>query len=160
MTETLLLLGFDTVSTALSWSVMYMVAYPEIQERLYQELSKHRKLTWQTSPHSSRENNTWLLNWMHRNRFQMMCKCCYFHPPPKHCSHPFALSLQRETWIWIAHHVSLINKIFHFWRPSSWKPFVIVLSFPSPSLIGTAHLFRDAERSRYTPLQFPGDMSE
>ncbi|KAK2853511.1 hypothetical protein Q5P01_006172 [Channa striata] len=30
--------GFDTVTTALSWSVMYMVAYPEIQERLYQEL--------------------------------------------------------------------------------------------------------------------------
>uniref|UniRef100_A0A3Q4BLZ0 Cytochrome P450 1A n=1 Tax=Mola mola TaxID=94237 RepID=A0A3Q4BLZ0_MOLML len=29
---------FDTVSTALSWSVMYLVAYPEIQERLYQEL--------------------------------------------------------------------------------------------------------------------------
>lgn len=32
--------GFDTVSTALSWAVMYMVSYPEIQERLYQELSK------------------------------------------------------------------------------------------------------------------------
>ncbi|XP_034054479.1 cytochrome P450 1A1 [Gymnodraco acuticeps] len=30
--------GFDTISTALSWSVMYLVAYPEIQERLYQEL--------------------------------------------------------------------------------------------------------------------------
>nr|ACL31529.1 CYP1A [Channa punctata] len=30
--------GFDTVTTALSWSVMYMVAYPEIQERLYDEL--------------------------------------------------------------------------------------------------------------------------
>nr|QCF59602.1 CYP1 [Lutjanus argentimaculatus] len=30
--------GFDTISTALSWSVMYMVAYPELQERLYQEL--------------------------------------------------------------------------------------------------------------------------
>ncbi|XP_041792897.1 cytochrome P450 1A1 [Chelmon rostratus] len=30
--------GFDTVSTALSWAVMYMVSYPEIQERLYQEL--------------------------------------------------------------------------------------------------------------------------
>ncbi|XP_045889101.1 cytochrome P450 1A1 [Micropterus dolomieu] len=30
--------GFDTVSTALSWSVMYLVAYPEIQERLYQDL--------------------------------------------------------------------------------------------------------------------------
>uniref|UniRef100_A0A4W6G5S9 Cytochrome P450 1A n=1 Tax=Lates calcarifer TaxID=8187 RepID=A0A4W6G5S9_LATCA len=30
--------GFDTISTALSWSVMYLVAYPEMQERLYQEL--------------------------------------------------------------------------------------------------------------------------
>lgn len=33
--------GFDTISTALSWSVMYLVAYPEIQERLYQEMSKY-----------------------------------------------------------------------------------------------------------------------
>ncbi|TNN63999.1 Cytochrome P450 1A1 [Liparis tanakae] len=30
--------GFDTISTTMSWAVMYMVAYPEIQERLYQEL--------------------------------------------------------------------------------------------------------------------------
>nr|Q92148.1 RecName: Full=Cytochrome P450 1A1; AltName: Full=CYPIA1 [Microgadus tomcod]AAB00082.1 cytochrome P450 1A1 [Microgadus tomcod]AAB00085.1 cytochrome P450 1A1 [Microgadus tomcod] len=30
--------GFDTVSTALSWSVMYLVAHPEIQERLHQEI--------------------------------------------------------------------------------------------------------------------------
>ncbi|XP_017572674.1 cytochrome P450 1A1 [Pygocentrus nattereri] len=30
--------GFDTISTALSWSVVYLVAYPEIQERLHQEL--------------------------------------------------------------------------------------------------------------------------
>ncbi|XP_070691802.1 cytochrome P450 1A1 [Pempheris klunzingeri] len=30
--------GFDTISTALSWSVMYLVAYPEIQDQLYQEL--------------------------------------------------------------------------------------------------------------------------
>lgn len=30
--------GFDTISTALSWSVMYLVAYPEVQERLHQEL--------------------------------------------------------------------------------------------------------------------------
>lgn len=34
------LLGFDTISTALSWSVMYLVAHPEMQERLHQELSK------------------------------------------------------------------------------------------------------------------------
>lgn len=39
--------GFDTISTALSWSVMYLVAYPEIQERLYQELSKFIYLTGQ-----------------------------------------------------------------------------------------------------------------
>ncbi|XP_066540401.1 cytochrome P450 1A1 [Hoplias malabaricus] len=30
--------GFDTISTVLSWSVMYLVAYPEIQERLNKEL--------------------------------------------------------------------------------------------------------------------------
>ncbi|XP_068432658.1 cytochrome P450 1A1 [Clinocottus analis] len=30
--------GFDTISTTLSWAVMYLVAYPDIQERLYQEL--------------------------------------------------------------------------------------------------------------------------
>lgn len=30
--------GFDTVSTCLSWSVMYMVAYPDIQNKLNQEM--------------------------------------------------------------------------------------------------------------------------
>lgn len=30
--------GFDTISTCLSWSVMYLVAHPEIQEKLYTEL--------------------------------------------------------------------------------------------------------------------------
>ncbi|XP_022535545.2 cytochrome P450 1A1 [Astyanax mexicanus] len=30
--------GFDTISTALSWSVMYLVAYPKIHEKLYQEM--------------------------------------------------------------------------------------------------------------------------
>ncbi|KAK0137281.1 Cytochrome P450 1A1 [Merluccius polli] len=30
--------GFDTISTGLSWAVMYLVAHPEIQERLHQEL--------------------------------------------------------------------------------------------------------------------------
>lgn len=30
--------GFDTISTALSWAVVYLVAYPEIQERLHLEL--------------------------------------------------------------------------------------------------------------------------
>lgn len=39
-TQAGLSLGFDTVSTALSWSIMYLVAYPDVQERLYQELSK------------------------------------------------------------------------------------------------------------------------
>lgn len=34
------LLGFDTVSTALSWSVSYLVTYPELQERLHEEISE------------------------------------------------------------------------------------------------------------------------
>ncbi|TWW66966.1 cytochrome P450 1A1 [Takifugu rubripes] len=33
--------GFDTVSTALSWSIMYLVTYPDVQERLYQELKSN-----------------------------------------------------------------------------------------------------------------------
>ncbi|XP_053479605.1 cytochrome P450 1A1 [Ictalurus furcatus] len=33
--------GFDTISTALSWSVVYLVAYPEIQERLHEELKEN-----------------------------------------------------------------------------------------------------------------------
>ncbi|XP_060780147.1 cytochrome P450 1A1 [Neoarius graeffei] len=32
--------GFDTISTALSWSVVYLVTYPEIQERLHEELKE------------------------------------------------------------------------------------------------------------------------
>ncbi|XP_063044237.1 cytochrome P450 1A1 [Engraulis encrasicolus] len=32
--------GFDTISTALSWSVVYLVAYPEIQERLHEEMKE------------------------------------------------------------------------------------------------------------------------
>ena len=32
--------GFDTISTALSWAVLYLVAYPEIQQRLHEEISK------------------------------------------------------------------------------------------------------------------------
>lgn len=39
-TKVWLSLGFDTVSTALSWSIMYLVTHPDVQERLYQELSK------------------------------------------------------------------------------------------------------------------------
>uniref|UniRef100_A0A3B3ZQD0 Cytochrome P450 1A n=1 Tax=Periophthalmus magnuspinnatus TaxID=409849 RepID=A0A3B3ZQD0_9GOBI len=30
--------GFDTVSTCVSWSVMYMVAYPEVQDKLHREI--------------------------------------------------------------------------------------------------------------------------
>ncbi|XP_029946643.1 cytochrome P450 1A1 [Salarias fasciatus] len=30
--------GFDTVTTALSWSLMYLVAYPEIEKKLFKEL--------------------------------------------------------------------------------------------------------------------------
>lgn len=33
--------GFDTVSTALSWSVMYLVTYPELQERLFEEIKSN-----------------------------------------------------------------------------------------------------------------------
>ncbi|RXN18444.1 cytochrome P450 1A1-like protein [Labeo rohita] len=33
--------GVDTVSTALSWAVVYLVNYPEIQERLQRELSEY-----------------------------------------------------------------------------------------------------------------------
>ncbi|XP_026142672.1 cytochrome P450 1A1-like [Carassius auratus] len=32
--------GFDTISTALSWGVVYLVAYPEIQERLQREMKE------------------------------------------------------------------------------------------------------------------------
>ncbi|KAL1007401.1 hypothetical protein UPYG_G00086270 [Umbra pygmaea] len=32
--------GFDTISTALSWSLLYLVAYPDIQDRLHQELKE------------------------------------------------------------------------------------------------------------------------
>ncbi|KAG9489552.1 hypothetical protein GDO78_005495 [Eleutherodactylus coqui] len=32
--------GFDTVTTALSWSLMYLVVYPDIQEKIQKELDK------------------------------------------------------------------------------------------------------------------------
>nr|ABZ88705.1 cytochrome P450 1A1 [Planiliza macrolepis] len=51
--------GFDTISTALSWSVMYLVAYPEIQERLYQELKENVGLD--RTPVLSDRNNLPLL---------------------------------------------------------------------------------------------------
>lgn len=53
VTAALLPLGFDTVATSLTWSVTYLVAHPEVQERLYQELSKQTHL--QTSAQSSRK---------------------------------------------------------------------------------------------------------
>ncbi|KAM4748961.1 cytochrome P450 1A1 [Rhinophrynus dorsalis] len=32
--------GFDTITTALSWSLMYLVAHPEIQEKIHEELDR------------------------------------------------------------------------------------------------------------------------
>ncbi|XP_006126336.2 cytochrome P450 1A5-like [Pelodiscus sinensis] len=32
--------GFDTVTTALSWSLMYLVTYPEIQKKIHEELDR------------------------------------------------------------------------------------------------------------------------
>ncbi|XP_007569272.1 cytochrome P450 1A1 [Poecilia formosa] len=32
--------GFDTISTGLSWAVMYLVSYPEVEERLFQEIKE------------------------------------------------------------------------------------------------------------------------
>nr|ALD61437.1 cytochrome P450 family 1 subfamily A [Phalloceros caudimaculatus] len=32
--------GFDTISTGLSWAVIYLVSYPEVQERLFQEIKE------------------------------------------------------------------------------------------------------------------------
>ncbi|KAI4904388.1 hypothetical protein NFI96_016777 [Prochilodus magdalenae] len=47
--------GFDTISTALSWSIVYLVAYPEIQERLHQELRE--KIGTDRPPHLSDKTN-------------------------------------------------------------------------------------------------------
>lgn len=51
--------GFDTVSTYLSWSVMYLVAYPEVQEKLYQELKD--TVGQESLPRLSDKNNLPLL---------------------------------------------------------------------------------------------------
>ncbi|XP_014846491.1 PREDICTED: cytochrome P450 1A1 [Poecilia mexicana] len=32
--------GFDTISTGLSWAVMYLVSYPEVEKRLFQEIKE------------------------------------------------------------------------------------------------------------------------
>lgn len=52
--------GFDTVSTALSWSVMYLVAYPEVQDRLHQELMD--KVGMDRTPCLADKNNMPLLD--------------------------------------------------------------------------------------------------
>uniref|UniRef100_A0A1A7X9X6 Cytochrome P450 1A n=3 Tax=Iconisemion striatum TaxID=60296 RepID=A0A1A7X9X6_9TELE len=51
--------GFDTVSTCLSWSVMYLVAYPEIEQRLFEEIKD--KIGLDRSPKLSDRNNLPLL---------------------------------------------------------------------------------------------------
>lgn len=47
--------GFDTISTALSWAVVYLVAYPEIQERLQRELNE--KIGMDRTPRLSDRTN-------------------------------------------------------------------------------------------------------
>lgn len=42
--------GFDTISTALSWALVYLVSYPEIQERLQRELSESERISTSESP--------------------------------------------------------------------------------------------------------------
>uniref|UniRef100_A0A669C2L8 Cytochrome P450 1A n=1 Tax=Oreochromis niloticus TaxID=8128 RepID=A0A669C2L8_ORENI len=51
--------GFDTISTALSWSLMYFVAYPEIQNRLFEEMKE--KVGLDRMPVFSDRNNLPLL---------------------------------------------------------------------------------------------------
>ncbi|XP_030577631.1 cytochrome P450 1A1 [Archocentrus centrarchus] len=47
--------GFDTISTALSWSLMYFVAYPEIQDRVFEEIKE--KVGLDRTPVISDRNN-------------------------------------------------------------------------------------------------------
>ncbi|XP_072518657.1 cytochrome P450 1A1-like [Salminus brasiliensis] len=47
--------GIDTVSTALSWSIMYLVTYPKIQEKLHQELMD--TIGMDRTPHLSDKTN-------------------------------------------------------------------------------------------------------
>ncbi|XP_017284213.1 cytochrome P450 1A1 isoform X1 [Kryptolebias marmoratus] len=51
--------GFDTISTGLSWAVMYLVAYPEIEERLFTEIKE--KIGLDRTPTLSDRNNLPLL---------------------------------------------------------------------------------------------------
>lgn len=119
--------GFDTVSTALSWSIMYMAAYPEIHERLYQELSKQVFLIRHASPGSPTARRKTLTD--------VQLLLLKTHSP--------GLSLQTEMWIRAGNLVSQIGRIYQFWRPSSWKSFVTLLSCLSRSLIGTVDVFID-----------------
>uniref|UniRef100_A0A8D2J979 unspecific monooxygenase n=2 Tax=Varanus komodoensis TaxID=61221 RepID=A0A8D2J979_VARKO len=32
--------GFDTVTTALSWSIMYLIVYPQIQKKIHEEIDE------------------------------------------------------------------------------------------------------------------------
>ncbi|XP_037547041.1 cytochrome P450 1A1 [Nematolebias whitei] len=51
--------GFDTISTGLSWAVMYLVAYPEIEQRLFEEMKE--KIGLDRAPTLSDRNNLPLL---------------------------------------------------------------------------------------------------
>ncbi|XP_062405828.1 cytochrome P450 1A1 [Sardina pilchardus] len=51
--------GFDTISTALSWAVVYLVAYPDIQERLHQEIKE--TVGMERNPHLSERSSLPLL---------------------------------------------------------------------------------------------------
>ena len=114
--------GFDTISTALSWSVMYLVAYPEIQERLHQEISKYNTVTQNTVKKWDR-----IINFNLHLHLELTASES-FH-------------FQRKLWAWIAHLVSLTDSTYPSWKPSSWKSFAILHSCPSPSLTGEAHRF-------------------
>ncbi|NXU44735.1 CP1A5 protein, partial [Drymodes brunneopygia] len=43
--------GFDTVTTALSWSLMYLVRYPHVQRKIHEELD--RTIGWERRPRLS-----------------------------------------------------------------------------------------------------------
>ncbi|KAJ8249039.1 hypothetical protein GJAV_G00230510 [Gymnothorax javanicus] len=51
--------GFDTISSFLTWAVMYLVAYPEVQEKLHQEIREN--VGMDRSPRFSDRSNLPLL---------------------------------------------------------------------------------------------------